>query len=491
MAIDLDQVLRERPALISSLYQGLVESFCDGTLSPLPHRVFPISNAVSAFRYMAQAKHVGKIVISLQERELPIVRPSEDDITFRNDATHLITGGLGGFGLALAQWMVERGARHLVLMGRRGIHSTEAHDALKAMREAGAEVVVAKADVASEEQLAAVLAGIEESMPPLRGVFHAAMVLNDRVLLNLDEGSMREVWAPKVNGAWNLHSQTLNTQLDFFVLFSSMASVFGMGGQGNYASANAFLDSLAYYRRARGLPGTALSWGPIGEVGWVARHGGFDKRFETQGLLTLSPREALTALGHLLNGAPPHVAIIRVAWQRTAVTSPRFAHLVREEGQDGADVKKKGGLAIRSALLAAKPSERREMMESLLREQVARVLGASPAKLDAEKPLTQLGLDSLMGFELRNWIEGELRLSLPMVELMRGPSVVRLAELLVNQLSQSESAPSVPPPTPQAPPEQVLEKVDQLSDEQVETLLRDMLDGTAPVAQKEGELNRG
>ncbi|MBI3779502.1 MAG: SDR family NAD(P)-dependent oxidoreductase [candidate division NC10 bacterium] len=470
--------------------------FQDGTLSPLPYRVFPISNAAGAFRHMAQAKHTGKVVLSLQEWGVSIAPPSDGKTTFRDDATYLITGGLGGFGLIIAQWMVEHGARHIVLMGRRGAHSLEAQERVEAMRRAGVEVVVEKADVGSPEQVARVLGHVETSMPPLRGVLHAAMVLRDSVVLNLNEERMREVWRPKVRGAWNLHTQTLNDQLDFFILFSSSASVFGMGGQGNYASANAFLDSLAYRRRARGLPGTSISWGALGEAGWLARHGDIAERLEAFGLGRLTPTQALTLLGHFMRTAPPHVAVMRIDWavlgENAPISiSPRFAHLVRKAAQGDAGLHRRGGDTIRNALLAAKPSERLGLTTSLLREQVARVLGASPAKLDIEKPLTEMGLDSLMGVELRNWVEGELRLSVPILELMRGPSVVRLAELLVNQLSQPENAPSSPNQTREETPEQVLANVDQLSHKEVESLLSDMMSEATQETQREGESSRG
>jgi len=365
------------------------------------------------------------------------------------------------------------------------------------MRRAGAEVVVEKANVASREQLARVLGNIERSMPPLRGVVHAAMVLKDWLLLNLNEERMREVWEPKVVGAWNLHTQTLHHQLDFLVLFSSMASVFGMEGQGSYASANAFLDSLAFHRRAQGLPCTTVDWGYLGEVGWVARHGDIAKRLEARGIKSFTPKEALKLLGGFLKTARPCLLVMRIdrhGWAEAAgamLMSPRLSHLLRQGDQGEANVQKRGGAAIRNAHLAAQPSERIEVMTSLLREQVARVLGAAPEKLDVEKPLTEMGLDSLMGVELRNWIEGELRLSVPIMELMRGPSVTRLAELLIGQLGETECASSAPDLSRQVTQDQSLANVDRLSDEEVDSLLRDMISETAQDAEEEGKISRG
>ncbi len=184
---------------------------------------------------------------------------------FRPDGTYLVTGGLGELGLLVAEWMVGRGAKHLVLVGRRGA-TGEASRVVTRLREAGAEVLVAEADVAAEAEVAEVLARIGRSMPPLRGVIHAAMVLDDGVLLQMDGQRFDAALRPKVYGAWNLHRLTLDAPLDFFVLFSSAVSLHGSAGQGNYVAANAFLDSLAHHRRFLGLPALTVDWGRWAEV---------------------------------------------------------------------------------------------------------------------------------------------------------------------------------------------------------------------------------
>lgn len=495
-AIDLDCGLRERWSVFSRLFQELMQEFHNGHLRPLPHRVFPASNMVGAFRYLAQAKHIGKVVVSFEGQELSVVPSLDGDIRFRDDATYLITGGLGGFGLTVANWMVNHGARHLLLMGRRGIHNEEAQQSVDAMRAAGAEVVVASVDVCDRPQVEEVLAGIRAKMPPLRGVMHAAMVLRDTLLANMTEEQMREVWGPKVLGARNVYTQIDRDDLDFFLLFSSVASVVGTGGQGNYASANAVLDSLAYDCRSRGVPALSVSWGYLGEVGFVARHSEFGKRFEAIGVSSFSPQEAVKLLARFLQSNPSHAGVMRVNWgilEQNAVQralSPRFAGLTPETSEDGDGADSRTGAAMRAALLEASPAERLEMIESLLRKQVARVLGMSPSKLDVEKPLTDLGLDSLMAVELRNWIEGDLRLNLPIVELVRGPSVLQLAEIMARQLAGDEPASAEPPLTESQEPalqpahsgngldntdaEALIEQVDDMSESEVDALLGEL-----------------
>ncbi|MGO9463278.1 MAG: SDR family NAD(P)-dependent oxidoreductase [Isosphaeraceae bacterium] len=447
IAIDLDRAMRQKPALISSLFQEMARDIDAGGLAALPHRIFSVDKIVSAFRCMAQAKHIGKIVVSMQEKRLAISPKALAPISFAPDASYLITGGLGGFGLVIARWLVEHGARHLVLMGRRGIHSPEAQQAVDALRSLGAVVRVAAADVGDSDQLAGVLADMSQTMPPLRGIVHAAMNLEDSLITKLDRDRLMNVLGPRASGAWNLHTQTLGMPLDFFVCFSSMSSVFGLPGQTPYASSNTFLDSFAYYRRALGLPALTINWGYLGEVGYVARNEKLGERFEGQGLGSFSPREATAVLGRLLRQEAVQVGVVRMDWNRWQglgaghVLSPRFVNLCKE-GEKGSDGSSGDGMAIRKTLLGAPAERRKEILLNFLKDKVARVLGSSPDKVDLSKPLTEIGLDSLMAVELRNWVEGELRVSLPIAELLQGPSVDRLADLLLEQLLKADAPPA-------------------------------------------------
>jgi thioester reductase-like protein len=454
IAIDLDRVMRERPLLMSRLFQQVVRDAAAGSLAPLPHRVFSIANVVSAFRYVQQGKHIGKVVLSLQDRPTAIAAGPVDPIAFRADGSYLITGGLGGFGLEVARWMVDRGARHLVLMGRRGAHSEEARQAVAELQTAGARVEVVAGDVSREDDVARALAVVDRHLPPLRGVLHAAMVLEDCLLQNLDWEHLRRVIAPKVNGAWTLHAQTLGRPLDHFILFSSLSSVFGIAGQANYAAANTFLDALTYHRRAQGLPCLTVNWGYLGGVGYVAQRQQLGERLEAQGVRPFTIGQALTLLERALRQEALQIGVMGIDWTRwrglglAGKVSPRFAHLCKEVEADK-DGARGAGLPSRKAIQAAPPGKRLEMVQTLLREKVARVLGSSASKLDMDKPLINLGLDSLMAVELRNWMEGELQVNVPIVELMRSPSLARLSELLLEQLSQG-AAPA-PAPVADAP----------------------------------------
>lgn len=441
-AIDLDRVMRDRPAFLGKMLRDLARQFDDGTLSPLPQQVFPVGDAVNAFRCMQHARHVGKIVVSMRETPAAVVPAEDEPLTLRDDASYLVTGGLGGFGLAVAQWLVERGARHLVLVGRRGVADEATQKVLDDLAAKGAHIVVKRTDISRETDVATLLAEIDRELPPLRGIFHSAMVLEDSLLLKLDDDLMKRVLAPKMQGSWNLHRQTQNRPLDFFVLFSSLSSVFGHAGQGNYAAANLFLDALAHHRRALGLPALSVNWGYLGEVGYLAQRPQLGERLERQGVLSFSVGQALSLLERALHRQLTQVSVMRVDWSRwrglgvTGRLSPRFGHLLKNRaGSTGSD----GPLAPREAVQAAAAEERHGVIGTLLRDKVARILGDSSARLDAEKSLVQLGVDSLMAVELRNWIEEELRVTLPIVELMRSPTLNRLAELVASQWAKTEA----------------------------------------------------
>jgi acyl carrier protein len=317
-------------------------------------------------------------------------------------------------------------------------------------------VRVARADVAEASALAAALAETEPASPPLRGVVHAAGTLDDGIVMQLRPAQLASVMRPKVDGAWNLHEATAGRPLDFFVLFSSAASVLGSPGQAIYAAANAFLDALVHERRARGLPGLSINWGPWSGVGLAARpdRGG---RLSAGGIGSLTPAQGQAALASLLQTDTAQVTVMPVDWRALARLSPSLARapflapLVAAEAgaptEPGAEPPRQTVAALR----AAAPAARQGLLEVYLQEQVARVLRLPPAKLDVHRPLSTLGIDSLMAVELKNRVESELRTSLPLIRLVQGPSVAELAGLLLEQMEGSE-----PPPTrverPPAPP---------------------------------------
>ena len=437
-ANDLDRMIRERPKRVGELFVDVMRRIETGELRAIPRRDFPAGQVADAFRHMAMARHIGKIVITL-DRQAPIEERTGGGSRFA-DGTYLVTGGLGGLGLAVAQWLAERGARHLVLAGRRAPDEA-ARLAVDALTRAGAHVHVARVDVADPKQVADMLAEIAERMPPLKGVVHAAGVLDDGILLQLDAKRLASVMAAKVEGAWNLHSQTAKQPLDLFVTFSSVVALLGLPGQGNYAAANAFLDSLAWLRRAEGLPAQSIAWGPWRDVG-MASQGGRAEHLARRGLDGLSVADGLAALDRALRENHPYAIVMRFDEARWASgtsssSSPLLGRLDSGRHDAGAAPGARRSSVRESLLAVEKGPRRRSLLESHLQEQVAQVLRLSASRVDPHRPLRTLGLDSLMALELRNRLETDLSLSLSATVIWNYPTVATLAPHLAERMGIS------------------------------------------------------
>jgi acyl carrier protein len=343
-------------------------------------------------------------------------------------------------------------------------------------------VLVESADVAREEEVSRVLARVEREAPPLKGLFHAAGLLDDSTLLRMDDERFRRALAPKVAGAWNLHARTLDRPLELFVLFSSATSVLGSPGQANYAAGNAFLDALAHHRHALGLPALSINWGPWAEVGLAAAQENRGERLAYRGLGSLSVAQGLEALGRLVRGSRVQAGVMPLnlrQWRQSypkAAASPFLAPLAREG--DGAGSVAEAEAAVRAALLAAEPTARHGMLEAHLLDQVARVLRLAPSRVGARTPLSSLGLDSLMGLELRNRLEASLGVTLPGTLLWTYPTVAALVPHLASKMGLALEAPAPAHPAP--PPKgdalaATAAKIEQLSDEEMEALLLEKL----------------
>ncbi|WP_225409382.1 type I polyketide synthase [Stigmatella hybrida] len=385
-----------------------------------------------------------RLVSRLARTKLP---PAVRPLPLTGEATYLITGGLGGIGLELARWMVERGARHLVLMGR-SAPGARAQEALEALRGAGAKIIVALGDVAEREPLARVLGEARASMPPLRGVLHAAGVLDDGLMVRQSEERIARVLAPKILGAMNLHRETLEDRLDFFVLFSSVSSVFGTSGQAGYASANAFLDALAHHRRAQGLTALSVNWGPWADVGMAARlppEAG--KAWSSFGLGLLTPSAGLAALERLLCSETAQVVVAGASEAEVKGDFAPFFEVLSSKKPEAARPASAGG-----TLAGASPREYRTRLRALLQAQAATVLGVPPSvPVDPRRPLQELGLDSLMALQFRNSLAASLGRSLPATLLFDHPTIEKLFEFLTRDLAPVEEAASAPSRRPVKP----------------------------------------
>ncbi|MGB7838745.1 MAG: SDR family NAD(P)-dependent oxidoreductase, partial [Terrimicrobiaceae bacterium] len=361
--VAMDAVFGGDEELARQLLHEITEMVEQGVLTPLPFRSFPACRVDAAFRLMAQGKHIGKVVVAFAERFVPrrgepLARP----FAVRQDGCYLITGAFGGFGKVLAQWLVECGARHLVLTSRSGSATPEAQSFISDLQERDVDVRVVRADVGSAEETARLVAGIRADGPPLRGVFHLAMVIDDAPIASLTRDRMRAVMAPKAYGAWLLHKETRDMELDCFVMFSSVSSIFGNPAQANYAAANAFLDSLAHHRRALGLPALTINWGVLGGEGYVARNARVAEFLAKQGTVAISPREVVSLLESFLNEGMDQVLAIRVDWSkwRQFFRGLQANPLLERIFASGVESQETGGQAgdWRSKIESAPPEER-------------------------------------------------------------------------------------------------------------------------------------
>ena len=298
-AVDLDRMIRERPAVLAKIFDRVLDLLGRGVVQPLPVTEFPISQVGGAFRLMARAAHVGKIVIMGHDAAKRVIGTAPDRLAEIVAGTCVITGGLGDLGLAVAERLVARGARSLALIGRSAATAVR-RDAIQTLEAKGATVRVIMADVTSAEQMAEAFADVAAAMPPVMAVFHAAGVLDDGVLVKQTAKRFASVMAPKVDGAWNLCKLLADRPTVDLILFSSIASLLGLPGQGSYAAGNAFLDAIAAYRRAMGGRATSINWGPWRDIGLAAAQQTRGEQLASRGLSSLSPTRALDTLEQIV-----------------------------------------------------------------------------------------------------------------------------------------------------------------------------------------------
>ena len=488
-AVDLDRLMRQRPERVGALLNEVMRKVAEGVFTPLPTRVFEADALAAAFQALMPGQHIGKHVVRLAPLPSQVTLSPGDALPVRGDGTYLITGGLGALGRRVAAWLVQRGAGRIVLVGRVGVDAAT-DPGLQALTAQGCDVQVMTADVSDEAQVVQLLAGLRAGGPPLRGVFHAAGVLADALLADLDPAHLRLPRAAKVLGAWHLHRHTSADALDAMVFFSSVAAVLGTPGQGNYAAANAFLDALAQHRQTRGLRSLSVQLGPVADVGLAAADAQRGVALSRLGLDGLAADQAIEALDllwglGLTQGAA--MAFDAGRWHE-ATRREHAAGLVAEQAPaEAAGAAAPAEVPLPDRLRAAPPGElRRNLMHGAIRQEVAEVLRLSPARVPLDRPLKSLGMDSLMALELRNRLERRTGLSLSPTLVWNHPTVVAVGEHLATRLGLAlageavapASPPEAPPPEAPAPDAEVDDLVAALADLDDEELQR-LLDGPA------------
>jgi NADPH:quinone reductase-like Zn-dependent oxidoreductase/NAD(P)-dependent dehydrogenase (short-subunit alcohol dehydrogenase family)/acyl carrier protein len=485
--VDLRSMILDEPARVGELLRELMAMFTEGRLEAIPTRAFPISQAADAFQYLAQAKNIGKVALVLDDPQARIIAARKTSvIEIYPDRSYLITGGLGGLGLSVARGLVDNGARSIVLVGRRRPNEA-AQNTILALEERGARVLTIQADVSRADDVYAVLGAIQGNMPQLGGVIHAAAVLDDHTLLEQSAGSFHTAFAAKALGAWNLHTACADKDLDFFVMYSSVAALFGSAGQGNYAAANAFLDALAYARSGQGLPGMSIQWGPFSEVGMAAARAGGIERLSERGAASFTPDEGLALLSRLFKRPRPVTGLVRFNVQQwvefvpTADGLPFFAELPK----DGAADRNAGRNAdqMRVRLQNVPPNERITILERHIFDQVAAVLRLDSSRFEPVVPFQNLGMDSLMAVELRNRIDATVGTKLPATVLFSYTTTSALAQHILESIGLSNPDLGAGPEVAKTELQQIeqtereiAQSIDELTDDELIARLASKLD---------------
>ncbi|KAM7223551.1 hypothetical protein V8F06_001025 [Rhypophila decipiens] len=470
-AIDVTHLWRERQELAGEILQQVMTQVRNGALGPVaPVLVEPFSRVQEAFRLMQSGRHMGKIVLEFRENDLCLVVPrSLEPASFAPDATYLLAGGLGGLGRSISRWMVQRGARNLVYVSRGGTSSSPAAQQLiDELNGAGARTVVLRCDVTKADELSAALGAALKTLPPLRGVIQGAMVLNDATFANMAHSSYVSTIRPKVQGSWALHQATLEhkTSLDFFIMLSSAAAMVGNAGQANYVAGCTYQSALAKYRRQHlGLPGTAIDVGKITGVGFVAERTGTvsDANLTRLGMPDISEAELLAMLelamvngSHTAHDQDQHhvvTGVLDIVKQTELpfwVRDPVFSHLhytrpqslqQQQRGEEGntasgtVDGNKGAGPTMTQILAKLGPDREVGVGEDKALQQVLKVLAQRLARalmipadeVDTVKSPANLGADSLVAIEIRNWLAREAGIEMPVFDILQAPSLAALA----------------------------------------------------------------
>ncbi|MFJ8313526.1 MULTISPECIES: SDR family NAD(P)-dependent oxidoreductase [unclassified Streptomyces] len=413
--VDVAGLAVQAPETAVAQFAELTRRVTDRRYRPLPHQVYSPDRIAEAFQNLLHSQHIGKVVIDLAQA--PLVEPPAGSLRLDPDASYLVTGGLSGLGAAFAAHLAEEGARHLVLVGRRGVGTPEAGALLERLEAQGVDVRAHAADIADPDAVARILADAAEGGHPVKGVIHAAMHIDDAPLDELTPERFAAVLHPKVTGTLVLDRATRTHGLDFFMVCSSVSATIGNRNQGPYGAANAYCEALMRQRRQAGLPGLAVEWGAIRSTGYAERAGLMDT-LARSGLEGLDPHEAWCALRELTDSEAETVLVGRFDWHRLGKLFPalntRLLHGVDDSGPQGGDESPQD---VRARLEALAPAAAAEALAEILAGLTATVLQTSAERVDRTCRLDRLGMDSLMLVELSALVRKRLGCDLSVLEL--------------------------------------------------------------------------
>jgi acyl transferase domain-containing protein/acyl carrier protein len=428
-AIDVDQLPLQRPELARALLAEISAALGDGSIRPLAHRVFSFGEIDDAFRLMQSSGHIGKIVLAPMANAGVRLRPSSE-FCARHDGTYLVAGGLSGFGFEAARWLVAHGAGSIALVGRRGDKTPGCESTVRELEAMGAEVRVCRADIADNSAMATVLGQIRAQGPPLRGVVHAAAVVDDGLAADIEADRALPVLHTKLGGALVLDALTRDDPLELFWMFSSATTLLGAPGQGVYVAANMALEAIARRRRAEGRPALALAWGPIADAGYLAvRPEARDALARRLGARPMAAASALDGIPVLAASGLAAVGFADTGWTDARrhlpiLGAPLFSEIRARASSAAVDD------SLAEQLASLDPEAAQALLTTVVAAEAAAILRLPADEIDPSRPLSQMGMDSLMAVELRLALESRLHVDLPLMSLAEGTSVRSIAERL-------------------------------------------------------------
>jgi acyl transferase domain-containing protein/acyl carrier protein len=432
-AIDVDQLPVRRPDLARQLLTEVSNALFNDEIRPLAHRIFSFGELEDAFRLMQSSGHIGKLVL-VPDANVGVWLRKPPEIALRYDGTYLITGGIEGFGYECARWLVAHGAGSIALLGRRGLATPGCEARVKELEAAGAEVRVYGGDVADRGSLATILKAIRANQPPLRGVVHAASAIDDGFVADIDGARVGPIIHAKIGGAIALDALTRSDPIELFLLFSSATTLVGAPGQGLYVAANMALEALARHRQAEGRPALAIAWGPIEDAGYLAKRPVMlDSLARRLGARAIPAAQALAGLPAMIASGLPSVAFADTNWADARflpiLATPLFAESRANASPSPVDE------SLAERLASSDPEETLALLKAVVAEEVATILRLPGEGIDPLRPLSEMGMDSLMAVELRLALENRMRVDLPLVSLTEGTSIASIAMRLTAAVS--------------------------------------------------------
>ncbi|MFF3568737.1 type I polyketide synthase [Nocardia jiangxiensis] len=453
-SMDLDRLVAVRPERLTALLQRVYQRVLEGVYQPLEYTMFDTRDVAKAFEETIRSTRTTRIALRIDDPEPP-VRSYLPELDIDSDATYLVTGGFGGFGMAIGRWLVMRGARRLVLAGRSGASTEDARAQLEAWRTIGVEVLEEKLDVTDGEAVAAMVTRAHTAEHPLRGVFHAAGAVADNRIALMEHDQLDRVYRPKVHGARVLHQAIADADitLDMFVLCSSGGSMYGIYGQYNYCAANVAVESLAEQWSRAGERALCVGWGHLsGATGGMAADETAVKYLDLVGFGAIDMADATAYLEQTLRLGATRAAIIPTDWAKLTGTFPQLARTGRTTALAQASAEDTSELAqLRDELAEMEEVKRGPFIARKMAEELAVVMGVPMESIDMTVPVPELGLDSLMAVELGARVTKTLGIDLMSLQMGRsfsleqaGPKVAELILASATSTSENEAPQPVP-----------------------------------------------